>query len=201
MNNLKLRNIFVGLSVVLSMIMAFFPSESFIQADHFSVLGTVKQQHYNTIGPFEISPLKAAKFYYYQSSLCNWIDIRDKDDFNEQHLPFSENMSFNALRKSQWAPDRILLILGGDDQQVRRTVAMLRQEKNVRAFAVLGGYRYVKSVLADPVSFDLKATLSDEQLADLYTYREKLTGQKPAVKEENKTINTHPAAEAEDEGC
>jgi len=197
MNNLKLRNIFVGLAVILSVIMAFFPSDSFIQPDHFSVTGAVKQQHYNNVGPFEISPLTAAKYYYYQSGLCSWIDIRDKDAYEADHLSFSENMDFNALRKSNWDADQILLVFGQDKKQLQKTVAMLRQEKNIRAFAVMGGYEYVKSVLAAPVSSDLKATLSDQQLADLYTYREKLTGQKAAPK----TVMPHPATEAEDEGC
>jgi len=201
MNSLKLRNIFVGLAVFLSVVMAFFLTDSFIESDHFSVMGAVKQQQYNNVGLFEVSPLKAAQYYYFQSNSCTWIDIRQAESYKTDHLTFAENKDFNSLKKSDWDPAQFLLVFGDNDFRVKQAVAMLRQVKNARAFAVLGGYSYVKKVLSAPIDFELEANLSAEQLAELKVYREKLTGEKAKpIESQKKTITPIPAAE-EDEGC
>jgi len=200
MNNLKLRNIFIGLAVILSTIMAFFPSSSFIGTDHFAVLGNVKQQNYNTVGLFEISPLKATKFYYYQSALCTWIDLRSATVYKADHLSFTVNMKMESLKNAQWDADRILLIIGENDHQVKDAVALLRQVKNIRAFGIMGGYEYARHVLSEPLGFDLEAKYSDQQLSDLQLYREKITGEKSKPVESQRKITTRQSM-ATDEGC
>ena len=202
------QKILVGFGVFLALIMAFFPTSSFLPQSQAVVLSNLKQQPYNEVGLYEISPFRAAEFYYYQPQFCTWIDIRDAQKYNAEHLSFATNMSITELEQMDWPAEKVLLIIGENTADAVQTVAELRQLKNVRAFAVQGGFSAVKKYLVNPITLDWSSKLSDQQLHQYREYRHALAGQliQNGTISVEKTVTPvkrkiKPKAETAEEGC
>jgi rhodanese-related sulfurtransferase len=197
MKKLNWKNSVVGLGLLISFIFLFFPTKYFIAAEDGDQFTNNKQQHFNTIGQMTVSPARAAGFYYYNKNKTLWIDIRNAAEFGKEHLPIAENLSPAKVLRKKWPVEQILIIYGDNDQDAGLLVARLRNEKNIRAFMVKGGFTEVKKCLIDPLSIGLKASLSDEQLEELLIYRSDITG---AQIEETRAAESDEEEEIE-EGC
>ncbi len=167
----------VGLGLFIALLLAFFPTSSFIN-NPFVVDAQLKQQHYNETGIFTISPIEAAKYYSYNNANCYWIDVRDAKEFTKEHLKPAINQDIAQLQNSSWNPDDLILIYGNNTKDAQEAVALLRQVKNARAYAVKGGFQAIKEYLIDPIGLTITSQLSDKDLNTLMELRSKLSGEK-----------------------
>ena len=204
----KTQRILVGIAVFLAFIMAFFPTSSFFPQSGAVVMGELKQQPYNEVGLYEISPLRAAEFYYYQPQFCTWIDIRSAEKYNAEHLSFTTNMSLPEIEQMDWPAAKVLLIIAENTAEAGQAVAELRQLINLRAFAVQGGFTAVRKCLVDPLTLDISVKLGEQRLQRCLEYRRVLAGQlirngNISVQKNDLPIKRKVKQKAEqvDEGC
>ena len=167
----------VGLGLFIALILAFFPTSSFISKP-FVVDAQLKQQQFNEAGIFTVSPFVAAQYYSLNKSNCYWIDIRDTKYFDKEHLKPALNQNLTQLQNSSWNPDDLILVYGNNTGDAQEAVALLRQVKNARAFAVKGGFDAVKKYLIDPIGISITSQLNDKDLSTLVELRSKLSGEK-----------------------
>ncbi len=173
----KTQNILMGIGLLITLVMAFFPTSSFLTESKAVVMSQLKQQPYNEVGLYEISPLRAAEFYYYQSSSCLWIDLRDGQQYTVEHLSFADNMDMNTIEQTDWPAGQVLLLFGKNTIDAVQAVAELRQLYNLRAFAVQGGFAAVKNELVNPLTLELSSKLSVQQMEQINEYRQAIAGQ------------------------
>ena len=167
----------VGAAILIAIIMAFFPTASFIR-NPFVVDAKLKQQHINETGIFTVSPVVAAQYYSSDQSKCFWIDLRQPADFEKSHLKIALNQSFKQLKNTGWKPDDLIIIYGYSTDDAQVAVAYFRQVLNARAFAVKGGYDGLKKYLIDPADISITNELSDQELQTLLYLRSKISGEK-----------------------
>lgn len=167
----------VGLALFVALLLALFPTSSFI-SNPFVVDAQLKQQHFNETGIFTVSPFEAAQYYSYDQSKCYWIDLRDAKDFSRSHLKIALNQTLKQLQSSSWNPDNLIIVYGNNTGDAQEAVAFLRQVKNARAFAVKGGYDAVKKYLINPIGISITNQLSDKDLQTLVELRNKISGEK-----------------------
>lgn len=175
MMKLTKKKTLVLIGLFIALIMAFFPSTSFIR-NPFEVDAQLKQQHYNETGLFTVSPFEAARYYSYNSANCFWIDIRDAKSFAKSHLKPALNQSIKQLKSLSWNPGDLIIVYGNNTDDAQLAVAMLRQVVNARAFAVKGGFSAVKQYLIDPVDISITNQFDDEDLGKLMEARNKISG-------------------------
>jgi rhodanese-related sulfurtransferase len=171
------QNYVVGFALLIVLVMAFFPTSSFIKSP-FIVNAQLKQQNFDEVGIFTVSPIEAAKYFSYDQSKCFWIDLRQPADFQKSHLKIALNQNLKQLQNSSWNPDDIILIYGNSTYDAREAVAYLRQVKNARAFAIIGGFDATKKYLIDPIDISITNELSDQGLKSLIELRNKISGEK-----------------------
>ncbi len=177
MIKLSKKHSLISLAFIAALIMAMFPTSSFI-GEPFTLNTNLKQQHYNAAGLFTVSPYEAAEFYSSKPSNSYWIDVRDASEYAKSHLKAAMNESLKKLESSSWNPDDIILVYGNNTEDAQQAAAALRQMVNARAFAVAGGFYEVKKYLMDPIGIDITSKLSDNQLSNLIELRGKLSGEK-----------------------
>jgi rhodanese-related sulfurtransferase len=166
----------VGLAIFIALILAFFPTSNFITSP-FCVNTTLKQQYLNASGIFTVNPFEAATYYTYVQSKCFWIDLRDTTDFSKSHLKVALNLTFKQLQNTSWGADDLILVYGNNTYDAQEAVAYLRQVKNVRAFAIAGGFAAVKKYLINPLDISLTDELSDKNIQTLLQLRNILSGE------------------------
>lgn len=166
----------ISLAILITLILAFFPSSSFISKP-FIVDTNLKQQNYNEAGMFTISPFEAAQYFYYAPAGCFWIDLRNADEFKKSHLKVALNQSLKQLQYTKWNADDLILVYGDNTADAQEAVAFLRQVKNARAFAVKGGFTNVNKFLIQPIGISITTILNDQNLEHLIQYRNKISGQ------------------------
>jgi len=167
----------VGLGLFIALLLALFPTSSFIN-NPFVVDAQLKQQHYNETGIFTISPIEAAKYYSYNNTNCYWIDVRDAKEFTKEHLKPAINQDIAQLQNSDWNPDDLILVYGNNTKDAQEAVALLRQIKDARAFAIKGGFPAIKEYLINPLGLTITSQLSDKDINTLMELRSKLSGEK-----------------------
>ncbi len=167
----------VGFALFAALILALFPTSDFISKP-FVVEGHFNQQHYNEAGIYTVSAFEAAKYFTNDQSKCYWIDIRSAEEFAKSHLKAALNQSFKQLQNSSWNPNDLVIICGDNTRDAQEAVAMLRQVKNARAFAVKGGFTALKKYLIDPIGISITNQFSDKDLTSLIEIRNKLSGEK-----------------------
>jgi rhodanese-related sulfurtransferase len=177
MLKLSKQSYIVSAALILALLMAFFPTSSFIK-NPFTVNSELKQQHFNEAGIFTVTPIEAAKYFSYDQSTCIWIDLRQAADFKCSHLKIALNQSFKQLQNSSWNPDDLILVYGYSTDDAQEAVAYLRQVKNARAFAIKGGFDATKKYLMDPIDISITNELSDQGLQTLLHLRNKISGEK-----------------------
>lgn len=193
------KKFIVVLGLFIALILAFFPSSSFIR-NPFVVDAQLKQQHYNETGLFTISPYEAAQYYTNSSSNCFWIDLRDAKSFASDHLKPAMNESFNQIKNLSWNPGDIIIVYGDNTEDAQQAVALLRQVVNARAFAVKGGFSAVKRYLIDPVDISITNQFNDEEFGKLMDARNKISGDSTSTSDSvNKFKSTK--SKAIREGC
>ena len=165
----------VGIGLFITLILAFFPSSSFI-TNPFVVDAQLKQQNYNETGLFTVSPFVAAQFYSFNKSNCFWIDIRDAKSFENGHLKPALNQTFSQLHNSSWNPNDMIIVYGNNTEDAQAAVAYLRQVVNARAFAVKGGFEAVKRYLIDPIDISITNQFNDKDILTLMENRNKISG-------------------------
>ena len=193
------KNYLVGSGLLVALILAFFPTTSFI-TNPFVVDAQLKQQHFNEAGIFTISPFDAAKFYSYDQAKCYWIDLRDSKDFSASHLKTATNQSFKQLHSSSWNANDLVLVYGNNTDEAQQAVAFLRQVKDTRAFAVKGGYDAVKKYLIDPIGISITNQLSDKDIQTLIELRNKISGEKASAGQSLDKLKSSKSS-AVREGC
>lgn len=167
----------IGLGLFIAFVLALFPTSSFISKPY-RVDSLLKQQDYNKIGLYTITPFEAAKFYSYEQSNCFWIDIRNQNEFSKDHLPIALNQTLNQLEESKWNANNLILVYGNNTYDAQEGVAILRQIVNARAFAIKGGFNAVKKYLISPIGIDIISNFDDKNLETLINVRNLLSGQK-----------------------
>jgi len=172
----------VGIGILAALILAFFPTTSFI-ANPFIVDVQLKQQQFNEAGIFTITPFEAAKYYSYDQSKCFWIDLRNPKEFSKQHLKVALNQSLKRLQNTSWNPNDLIIVYGKNTSDAQEAVAYLRQVKNARAFAVEGGFEAVQKFLINPINISVTNQLSDKDLQTLVELRNKISGEKVSPNE------------------
>ena len=172
----------VGIGLLAALVLAFFPSTSFI-SNPFVVDAQLKQQEFNEAGIFTITPFEAAKYYSYDQSNCYWIDLRNAKDFSKSHLKVALNQTLNGLQNTSWNPDALIIVYGNNTNDAQEAVAFLRQVKNARAFAVKGGFNAVQKYLINPINISVTNQLSDRDLQTLVELRNKISGEKVSANE------------------
>ncbi len=172
----------VGLALLAAFFLAFFPTSSFISS-HYVVFAKMKQQTYDKVGQFTVSPFEAAKYYSYQPGNCYWIDIRDANQFNDSHLPNAINQPLKQLKNTQWTANDLVIIYGNNTGNAQEAAALLRQKLNARAFAVKGGFAAVKKYLMDPIGISITAKFNDTNLEKLMEVRDQLSGKNGSSKQ------------------
>lgn len=199
MTRLTKKYSLVVMGLFITLILAFFPSSSFIK-NPFVVDAQLKQQHYNETGLFTVSPFEAAQYYSYNRANSIWIDIRDAKSFEKEHLKPALNQSMSKLNNSNWSPNDLLLVYGNNTNDAQQVVAYLRQVVNARAFAVKGGFRAVKKYLIDPIDISITNQFNDKDLSSLMENRSKLSGDSSAS---GQTINKFKSSKSKAirEGC
>ncbi len=171
------QNYVVGLALLIVIVMAFFPTSSFIKSP-FIVDAQLKQQNFNKAGIFTVLPIEAAKYFSYDQSKCYWIDLRHPTDYQKSHLNIALNQTFKQLQNSRWNPNDMILVYGYSTDDAQEAVAYLRQVKNARAFAIKGGFDATKKYLIDPIDISITNELSDQGLQNLLELRNKISGEK-----------------------
>lgn len=167
----------VALALLIAFFMALFPTSSFIGKPY--IVDTLwKQQDYNRVGIYTVSPFEAAKFYSYHQSNCFWIDTRDAKLFSEDHLPIAINETIKQLQSTIWRPNDLILVYGDSTKDAQETVALLRQINNARAFAIEGGFKAVKKYLIDSLTVDIISEYDNKNLETLISVRNILSGKK-----------------------
>lgn len=169
------KKFIVALSLFVALILAFFPSTSFIR-NPFVVDAQLKQQHYNETGLFTISPYEAGQYYSFSGSNCFWIDIRDAQSFSKSHLKPALNESLTQLKNLSWNPGDLILVYGNNTADAQQAVALLRQVVNARAFAVKGGFSAVNRYLIEPIDISITNQFNDKELGSLMEARSKISG-------------------------
>ncbi len=177
MNKLSKKNGVVALALFAALVLALFPTSDFISKP-FIVDGQVRQQHYNEAGLFTVSAFEAAKYYSDSQSKCYWIDTRSSEEFNKSHLKVALNETLKQLQNSSWNPEDLVIVYGNNTLEAQEAVAMLRQMKNARAFAVKGGFTALKKYLIDPIGISITNQFSDKDLTSLIEIRNKISGEK-----------------------
>jgi rhodanese-related sulfurtransferase len=177
MFRLSKQSYVVGAALIFALIMAFFPTTSFIKSP-FTVNAELKQQNINETGIFTVSPIEAAKYFSYDQSKCFWIDLRHPIDYKKSHLKIALNQTFKQLQSSSWNPDDLILVYGYSTDDAQEAVAYLRQVKNARAFAIKGGFDATKKYLIDPIDISITNELSDQDLQILIDLRNRISGEK-----------------------
>ena len=167
----------VGIALLIALVLALFPTTSFIR-NPFVVDAQLKQQQFNETGIFTISPFVAAQYYSYDQSKCFWIDLRNAKDFSKSHLKVALNQSLNGLQNTSWNPDDLIIVYGNNTDDAQEAVAYLRQVKNARAFAVKGGFDAVQKFLINPIDLSVTNQLSDKDIQTLVGLRNKISGEK-----------------------
>lgn len=166
----------VSLGILLALMLALFPTSDFLTKPYV-VDSHVKQQHYNEVGMYTVSPYKAAQYFSYDQSNCIWLDVRDAKKFEKSHLKVALNQTLSQLQYSVWSPNDLIIVYGNNTEDSQAAAAYLRQAKNARAFAVKGGFEAVKTYLIQPIGLSITNQLSDAQLKTLVLLRNKLTGE------------------------
>ena len=167
----------VGIALLIALVLALFPTTSFIR-NPFVVDAQLKQQQFNETGIFTISPFVAAQYYSYDQSKCFWIDLRNAKDFSKSHLKVALNQSLKGLQNTSWNPDDLVIVYGNNTNDAQEAVAYLRQVKNARAFAVKGGFDAVQKFLINPIDLSVTNQLSDKDIQTLVGLRNKISGEK-----------------------
>lgn len=199
MSKLSMKNIVVGIGLFAALILAFFPTSDFISKPY--VVDThIKQQNFNKAGIFTITPYEAAKFYSYDQSKCFWIDLRKSEDYSKANLKASLNQSLKQLENAVWNPDDLIILYGNDTKGAQDAAAYLRQVKNVRAFAVEGGFNAVRKYLIAPIGISITNQFSDKDLTNLIEIRGKLSGEKTSADQVLKKLKSSKS-KAIREGC
>ena len=195
--NKKTSLVIIGLFIAL--ILAFFPSTSFIR-NPFIVDAQLKQQHFNETGLFTVTPYEAAQYYATNKSNCFWIDVRDAKSFDKQHLKPALNESLKQLKNSSWNPNDLVLVYGNNTEEAQEVVALLRQVVNARAFAVRGGFNAVKTYLIDPIDISITNQFDDKDLSTLLQIRSTISGDTTSS---DQTINKFKSSKSKAirEGC
>lgn len=179
---LKIKKIYfkyslVGLGLLIAFFMALFPTSSFIGKPY--IVDTLwKQQDYDRVGIYTVTPFEAAKFYSYDQPNCFWIDTRDAKLFSKEHLPVAINQTIKQLQGTIWKPNDLILVYGDSTKDAQETVALLRQINNARAFAIEGGFKAVKKYLIDSLTVDIISEYDNKNLESLINVRNILSGQK-----------------------
>lgn len=199
MIKLNRKSSLVGLGLLIAILLAFFPTSSFIK-NPFVVEGQLKQQHFNEAGIFTIFPFDAANFYSYDQTKCYWIDLRDSKEFSKSHLKAAINQTFDQLQNSSWNADDLVLVYGNNTSDAQNAVAYLRQVKNTRAYAIKGGYDAVKKYLIDPIGITITSQMSDKDLQTLLELRNKLSGNKVSQAQSIENLKSGKS-KAVREGC
>ncbi len=199
MIKLNKKSSLVGLGLLIAILLAFFPTSSFIN-NPFVVDGQLKQQHFNEAGIFTISPFVAANYFSYDQAKCYWIDLRDSKEFSKSHLKVSINQTFDQLQNSSWNADDLVLVYGNNTRDAQDAVAYLRQVKNTRAYAIKGGYDAVKKYLVDPIGITITSQMSDKDIQTLLELRNKLSGDKVSQAQSVESLKSGKS-KAVREGC
>ncbi len=183
------KRVVITLALFAALILAFFPTQSFM-AKPYILKTNVKQQHYNTVGLFTVTPYDAAKFYSYAQGNCYWIDVRNANEFSKSHLKIAMNQTLRQLENTQWNADDLILIYGNNTEDAQEAAAYLRQVDNARAFAIEGGFRSVKKYLIAPIGISITNQFSDKDLTNLIELRNKLSGKNVSATEMLKTLKS-----------
>ncbi len=199
MIKLSKQHYVISLALLAALILAFFPTTAFISRPY--MLNTqLSQQHENLTGLFTITPFKAAQYYSYKQKKAFWIDVRDAEQFSKSHLKIAVHQTLSQLENTQWNPDDLILIYGNNTRDAQEAVAYLRQVKNARAFAVVGGFPAVKKYLIDPIGISVTNRLSDKSLTTLIELRNKLSGENVSPEQMLKNLKSSKS-KAIREGC
>lgn len=199
MIKLSKKNSVIGIALAAALLLAFFPTSSFIK-NPFIVETNLKQQNYNEAGIFTITPFQAAQYYSYDQSKCYWIDLRDAKEFSASHLKTATNQTFKQLHSSSWNANDLVLVYGNNTDEAQQAVAFLRQVKDTRAFAVKGGYDAVKKYLIDPIGISITNQLSDKDIQTLIELRNKISGEKASAGQSLDKLKSSKSS-AVREGC
>jgi rhodanese-related sulfurtransferase len=186
----------ISAGMMLAVVMALFPNSAFLMAQEGYPAAEFKQQHSNPVGDVIISPKRAARFAHFQPDKVIWVDCRSAKTFAEGSVPNAQNIKAEKVLNTKWTPEQIILLVGNDSKEVANLVYQLRSDKNVRAFAVAGGFASVKEYLLDPISIKVNAEFSTAELNDLKLYRSSLTGEeyKPEALPNKKVTVQKPVA-------
>ncbi len=140
MHKIPIRYLLVSAGLIISLLLAFFPSSSFLQ-EPFVLFGRLGQQPYNEAGLFTVTPYQAVKYFSYHPQKCVWLDVRSLEKYNKEHLQSALNQNISQLKNTLWNPDDLILVYGDNTEDAQEAIAMLRQINNARAFAVKGGFK------------------------------------------------------------
>ncbi len=89
---------------------------------------------------------------------------------------------------------------GTNTEEAQDAAAYLRQVKNARAFAVIGGFDAVKKYLMDPIGISITNQFSDKDLTNLIEIRGKLSGEKTSADQVLKKLKSSKSKTIR-EGC
>jgi len=90
------------------------------------------------------------------------LDLRTAEEFDEYHLPHSENLPLEALTTTRFAPDETLVLLSGGGTHAAQAWVFLRALGNQHVFFLRGG---LQEWLDDVMSPTLAADASPETKA------------------------------------
>lgn len=171
------RHYLVALALLIAVILSFFPTSAFVHIP-WTLDTHLKQQHYNEVGIYTVTPFEAGQFYTNDQSQCYWIDVRDSTEFSKSHLKVALNQTLAQLKNTTWKPGDLILLYGKNTRDAQNAAAYLRQVKNARAFAIKGGYVAVQKYLIDPIGIAVTNQFSDQDLTKLIEARNKISGEK-----------------------
>jgi hypothetical protein len=162
----------VGLAILTAAVMALFPNRSFFAiTETAGSMGGWECGWENPCESVMVDPMTAGRLAYDYQDRLRCFDLRDLSEHQRGHLQRAAPVTPAELEAMDLDPATLVILYGRQgDPQVREAVGTLRRQ-GVRAFAVEGGFEALAPYYVDPLSSQLKATLSADQLSQLEAYR------------------------------
>ena len=161
----------VGAAVLAAAGLALFSDRSFFAITNTAgSMGGWTQAWEDPYEPVIVDPLAAGRLAYRYQDRLRCFDLREPPRAGGE-LPGASPATPAELAAMPLDPATVIIAYGRQgDPRVRDAVGDLRK-RGLRAFAVEGGFEALKPYYLDPLSPQLKASLSAGELSELTTYR------------------------------
>jgi uncharacterized membrane protein YedE/YeeE len=162
----------VSLAILTAAVLAFFPNRSFFAI--MDTAGSMGGWDWPWEDPCEsvmVDPLTAGRLAYGYQDRLRCFDLRDLPDHQRGHLQGAVPATPAELEAMDFDPATLVILYGRKGAPQVRVAAGTLRRRGLRAFAVEGGFEALEPYYVDPLSPQLKASLSADQLSELETYR------------------------------